>query len=98
MSGVYVLNTKDGFRVAYSESYDELFGSFIDSTRNYQVNVGTLRKMFGDAPMSSDEETALNVAKEISGSIPMETDDGIMVISNYKNVTFEELLNGNENS
>ena len=97
MSGVYVLNTKDGFRVAYSESYNDLFGSFVDRTMNYTVNIGTLNKMFGDAPIFDTEAEALDEAKRIAYVIP-ETDDGIMFISNYKNVTFEELLNGNANS
>ena len=63
----------------------------------YTVNIGTLNKMFGDAPIFDTEAEALDEEKWISFLVP-ETDDGIMFISNYKNVTFEELLNGNANS
>ena len=97
MSGVYVLKTKDGYRVAYSELYNDLFGAYIDSTMNYEINVSTLKKMFGDAAYFDNEEMALDEAKKISYIVP-ETDDGIMIIGNYKNVTYSELSDGNKDS
>lgn len=97
MSGVYVLKTKDGYRVAYSESYNDLFGAYIDRTMNYAVNVSTLKKMFGDAKYFDNEKDALDEAKKIAYIIP-ETDDGIMIIGNYKNVTYSELSDGNKDS
>jgi hypothetical protein len=94
-NGVYVLVTKDGYRVAYSDNYDALFGRFIDAGLNYLPDVPEIKRIFGKSEVFSDESAALNVAKDISKNIN-ETDDGIMFIRNYPEFTFEELISGNK--
>jgi hypothetical protein len=38
MSGIYILKTIDGYRVAYSNRYDDFFGAFNDDTIKYEPN------------------------------------------------------------
>jgi len=94
-NGVYVLVTKDGYRVSYSDNYDAFFGPFIDETFNYLPEGSQFKHIFGKSEVFSDESAALNVAKDISKNIT-ETDDGIMFINNYPELTFEELISGNK--
>jgi hypothetical protein len=91
--GVYVLVTKDGYRVAYAKNYDAFFGPFIDEGFNYKPNGERLKEVFGNCELFADEKTALTAANGISKIID-ETDDGVMFIKNYPNYTFEELISG----
>jgi hypothetical protein len=95
MSGIYVLRTKDGYRVNYSELYDCLLGSFNDDTINYDINAEVLRRMFGNCRVFTSELMAIESAKSIS-KVFNETDDGIMTLR-YADYTYEELLNGKAN-
>ena len=95
-TGIYILITKDGYRVSYSNQYLNLFGKYDDSTNNFELNRNILLQMFGDCFIFKYEEPALAEAVYIS-KLHGETDNGIMNI-NYSRYTFEELLNGNKTS
>lgn len=94
-TGIYILITKDGYRVAYSNQYTYLFGRYDDATNNFEINSKVLYNMFGDCFAFSNIDSAQAEAREISRYINCETDNGIMKIS-YPRYTFEELLNGSK--
>ena len=96
MSGIYVLKTKDGYRVNFAKNYDYLFGSYNDDTMNYNINADILKKIFGNCAVIPNEMMALESAKGIS-RLHNETEDGIMVLTSYASYTFEDLLNGKAN-
>lgn len=93
-TGIYILITKDGYRVTYSTQYLNLFGGYDDKTNNFVLNSDVLLRMFEDCFVFYHKDSALVEAKEIS-TLHGETDNGIMEI-NYSRYTFEELINGSE--
>jgi hypothetical protein len=95
-TGIYILITKDGLRVAYSNQYTNLFGRYDDLTNNFEMNREILLQMFGDCFIFKHEEPAMAEAVHIS-KLHGETDNGIMLL-NYARYSFEELLNGNKTS
>ena len=95
-NGVYVLVTKDGYRVAYSDNYDAMLGPFIDESFNYLPEGSEIYRVFGKSDVYDTETGALEVAKEISKFFMFELDDGIMFIRNYPEFTFEEITRGNK--
>ena len=95
--GVYILVTKDGFRVTYSEDkFIYLYGSFNDDTMAYDLDPVVLNDMFGKCAVFNDAKTVLEAAKYISKTV-QETVNGIMFIESYGKYTYEELLNGKAN-
>jgi hypothetical protein len=96
MSGIYILATKDGYRVAASDQFVYLFGAYNDDKMNYNIEVESLNKMFGNCAVINLAKEALEAAKCISKTIN-ETEDGIMFIDSYGQYTFEELINGKAN-
>jgi len=96
MSGVYILKTKDGYRVNYTKDYVNLFGAYNDDTMNYDIDAYILKRIFGNCAVFPNEIMAIESAKGIS-KLHNETDDGIMVLKSYDTYTFEELLNGKAN-
>jgi hypothetical protein len=95
-TGVYILNTSDGFRVAYSEEYINLFGDYDDNTNSFVLNSELLFEIFNNCFVYDNIELATNEAIRISQLIG-ETDNGIMNIK-YPRYTFEELTNGSKAS
>lgn len=93
-SGVYILKTKDGYRVNFSDRYYDFFGSYDDGTGNYNANAKAIEEVFGLCTCYETRESALTKATDISNQLTFETFDGIMFIDNYQNMTFEELTNG----
>lgn len=96
MSGIYILQTKDGYRVNYSKDYDCLFTGFNSDTMGYNIDAHYLRLIFGNCNVFRNELLAFESAKGIS-RVQQDTDDGIMLIGWYRDYTFEELLNGKAN-
>jgi hypothetical protein len=83
-TGIYILITKDGYRVTYSNQYTNLFGRYDDATNNFEINTEVLLQEFGDCFVFHHKEPA-----------QQEADNGIMNI-NYSRYTFEELINGSK--
>lgn len=92
-NGVYILKTTDGYRVNFSDRYYEFFDRFDDSIFDYIPNRKTIEEVFGFCEVIPDYESAMLKAKAISSMLTYETNDGIMSIMNYCNVSFEELIN-----
>ena len=95
MSGIYILKTKDGYRVNFAKNYDYLFSGFNDDTMDYNIDTQSFKEVFGNCAVIPNEFMANASAQAIS-KVRMETDDGIVMLS-YSNFTFEELLNGKAN-
>jgi hypothetical protein len=93
-TGIYILITKDGYRVTYSNQYTNLFGRYDDATNNFEINTEVLLQEFGDCFVFHHKEPAQQEAVMISKQ-HSETDNGIMNI-NYSRYTFEELINGSK--
>jgi hypothetical protein len=92
MSGIYVLCTKDGYRVNYyANSYYDLIdvidGSFV---------VDGIKKVFDDCRAYDDYEDAIYFARKLSLNYS-ETDDGIRVINVNPTVDYGELKSGSFN-
>ena len=92
MSGIYILKLKDGFRVAYSKRYEDMIGSYNDSSMNYELNKKVIEEVFGDKKTYTEYSDALDAALEVSKKYP-ETDDGIFVMRHALNKTFDEVIN-----
>jgi len=93
-SGVYILKTKDGYRVNFSDRYYDFFGNFNDDTGDFIPNAQAIDEVFGLCPVIVEQKLAYKKAAEISNKLTFETFDGIMVIANFQSMTFEELING----
>ena len=96
MNGIYVLVTKDGYRVAASDQFIYLYGSYNDDSMNYNLETEVLQKIFGNCAVLETAKDAIESAKCISKTLN-ETEDGIMFIDSYGKYTFEELLDGRAN-
>jgi hypothetical protein len=92
MSGIYILESKDGFRVAYSERYENMIGSYDDSLMNYRLNIKVIKEIFGYKKTYTEYSDALDAALEVSKKYP-ETDDGIFVMRHALTKTFDEVVN-----
>jgi len=93
-TGIYILITKDGYRVTYSNQYLNLYEGYDDKSNSFILNHDVLLKEFGDCYVFHHKEPAQQEAVMISKQ-HSETDNGIMNI-NYSRYTFEELLNGSK--
>lgn len=93
MSGIYILVTKDGFRVNYSKRYDDFFDGFSDEICNYLPNVSAIQDCFGESRCFGTKQEALSNAYQLSVERAGEKCDGIMFIKNFESYTYEELIN-----
>ena len=81
----------DGCRVAAIEDYDALFDGYAPNLTKY-VNRDNLVHAFGcSVPMTEAE--AIAAARAVS-KVYKETQDGIYVLTSYRNFSFEDLKNG----
>ena len=96
MSGIYIMVTKDGYRVSASDQFVYLFGSYNDDSMNYNLETEILQKIFGNCAVLETPKDAIESARCISKTLN-ETEDGIMFIDSYGKYTFEELLDGRAN-
>ena len=92
MSGIYILKLKDGFRVAYNKQYEDMIGSYDDSSMNYRLNKDVIKEIFGDKKNYTEYSEAVHAAIDISKKYP-ETNDGIFVMRHALNKTFDEIVN-----
>ena len=91
MSGIYILQTKDGYRVAHTSRYEELVG--IDTDINGKI----AKDIFSSCYCYDILDAAIEHAQVIS-RMYNETDDGICVINYAKNLTFKELIKNGKNT
>jgi hypothetical protein len=91
MSGIYILKLKDGFRVAYSKRYEDMIGSYNDSSMNYELNKKVIEEVLGDKKTYTEYSDAVRAAVDVSKKYP-ETDDGIFVMRHALTKTFDEVV------
>lgn len=95
MSGIYILETSDGYRVAYSRKYEELVG--INADIEYYVDGLVANEIFENCFSYKTKEEALEHARKIS-NVHRYTDDGICIIKYANNLTFGELIENGKNT
>lgn len=95
MSGIYILQTKDGYRVAHTHRYDDLVG--MNAEIVYYVNGNVAKELFSNCFCYDILDEAIEHAQVIS-KMYLETDDGICVIKYAKNLTFKELIKNGKNT
>ena len=95
MSGVYILQNTDGYRVAFSDQFDKMFTTYNDERMDWNLNVKLVDEVFGNCTVFEDEEVALLEAKLIVENIE-ETKDGIFVITQSNYMSFNDMINGNK--
>jgi hypothetical protein len=90
-NGIYILETKGPeYRVAYHQNIDEIYGNFSDESFHWQGDPHMMMEYFGDAPVFSIIEEALDRAEEMSYDYEY-LEDGICVISDFKDWDFNNL-------
>jgi hypothetical protein len=90
-TGIYVLQTTDGFRVAALESYDDLFDGYSPDIVRY-VNSEKIKESFGDCVVM--DYAGAMVAAQTIAKMYRECDDGIFVMKDYQFYSYEDLVNG----
>lgn len=95
MSGIYILKTKDGYRVIHTNRYDDLVG--FDRNGNYFIDGEVAKVLFSNSYKYDKLDDALEHARVISRNY-LETDDGICVVKYAEDVTFKELIKNGKNN
>lgn len=95
MSGIYILENKDGYRVAYSRRYESLV--LMDLKIDFYVAGNVAQEIFENCFCYVTIDDALKHARRISNVYP-ETDDGICIVKYAKNLTFKELIENGKNT
>jgi len=95
--GVFVLKTKHPirdfeYRVAHSDDIGTIWGRFDDTTKHWKSNPLKLWETFRFANPYTDQQKAMDHAKEQMARLGTETECGIMVVS-LKDHTWDELIN-----
>ena len=88
-NGIYILINRDGYRVAYSDRFDNFFGNFNDALGDYDINRDCLEGIFGNCEVIRDENAAMAVALRLL-EIMGETEDGIRILD-YRNINYGEI-------
>jgi hypothetical protein len=94
MSGIYILHTKDGYRVSHTHRYSELVG--MDANINYYVDGKVAKALFAGCFCYDTIDQAIEHA-QVTSKMYIESDDGICVIEYAKNLTFKELIKNGKN-
>ena len=93
MSGIYILVTKNDYRVIYSKNYINFFLDWNEEVFNFELNGNIIQQEFDSSPIFLNENGAFEYAKKISHKYT-ETDDGICYIKNASDKTYKEIING----
>jgi len=91
MRGVYIVVLRDGSRVAPLRDYDSLFDGYSESMIKYLHRENFVNAFGFCVPMT--EKEAMDCARVMAKGYG-EMCDGIRVITDYRNYSFEELKNG----
>lgn len=91
MSGIYILKMKYGYKVAYSDRYEEMIGSFDDATGNYKLNGDVVAEVFKNKTIFLDREQAEKEAIKLSFR-HSGLEDGIRYINNCQDMTYSEII------
>lgn len=95
MSGIYILQTKDGYRVTHTHRYEDLVG--MDTEINYYVNGKVAKELYSNCFCYVTIYDALEHARVIS-KMYLKLDDGICIVEYAKDLTFRELIKNGKNT
>ena len=87
-NGIYVLKTKDQYRVAHLQAIDNVYWSAIDGKQIKLVPTRVV-ELWGDCKFTRDGDKALSIAHKWEGSLPI-CEYGVCVITYNK--TWEQIL------
>lgn len=90
--GTYILITSDGYRVTPLNDYDSLFDGYMPDMSKY-LNTDKLVEAFGECNVFETQSEAIEVARALSKAY-RETEDGILVMTDYRKYSFQELKDG----
>lgn len=97
MSGIYILKTKTdwdvaGYRVAYHTLYEDFIGNFDDASATFKLNGCQINDVFRNCSTILGLDNAYEEARLLALEHE-ETSDGIFIINQGANLTFEEIVN-----
>jgi len=90
--GTYILITSDGYRVTPLNDYGSLFDGYTPDMSKY-LNTDKVVEAFGECRVFKTEGEVIEVARAISKAY-QETEDGILVMTDYRKYSFQELKDG----
>jgi hypothetical protein len=90
-NGVYILHTEGPeYRVAYHQAIDNIYGNFSDASFQWQGDPEMILEYFGNAPIFSSLEEALDKAADIAYDYEY-LENGICVINDFHDWDFNSL-------
>ena len=95
MSGIYILKTKDGYRVAHTNRYYDLVG--FDRNADYFIDGNVAKQVFSGCFKYDTLDEAIGHAHVIARNY-LETDDGICELKYAEKMTFKELIKNGKNT
>ena len=93
MNGVYILQTTDGYRVAYSTEYESMLGSYDANSMRQKLNGEIVHRVFGECFCFVNHLEAQTAARMLSVQYQY-LDDGIYTIREVADQSYEEVING----
>lgn len=93
MNGVYILETTDGYRVAYSTEYESMLGSYDANSMRQKLNGEIVNRVFGECFCFVNYLEAQTAARMLSVQYQY-LDDGIYTIREVADQSYEEVING----
>lgn len=93
MNGVYILETTDGYRVAYSTEYESMLGSYDANSMRHKLNGEIVNRVFGECFCFVNYLEAQTAARMLSVQYQY-LDDGIYTIREVADQSYEEVING----
>lgn len=90
--GTYILITSDGYRVTPLNDYGSLFDGYMPDMSRY-LNTEKVFEAFGECHVFKTQSEAIEVAQALSKAY-RETEDGIVVMTDYRKHSFQELKDG----
>jgi len=93
MNGVYILQTTDGYRVAYSTEYESMLGFYDANNMRHKLNGEIVNRVFGECFCFVNYLEAQTAARMLSVQYSY-LDDGIYTIREVADQTYEEVING----
>ena len=91
--GTYILITSDGYRVTPLNDYDSIFDGYMQSDMSRYLNTEKVFEAFGECHVFKTQSEAIEVAQALSKAY-QETEDGIVVMTDYRKYSFQELKDG----
>ncbi len=86
-NGIYVLYTESEngpeYRVTVANAIGNIYGEWNSETARYDGNIQLIKETFGNVPVLSTLEEALDFAEELENNMDP-TEDGICVINEFK--------------